>query len=203
MKKKKKIVLMIVLPVSIFNLLLILSPVLYILIYNSTVDCSGFDDNFINELENYYPSSYTTVERFFNEYLDYTKYYTYSTKMYYVKGQMKKFYDYLDYAELSCSFVIDAKDGYDSLLSTIQDENVFIERELIEVDDWCFREIYCNLSVFYNEYYEASFKLRNPSFWLGYNNVKKEVSFSSLVLSYRRECDDDELKALFRNNFYI
>jgi len=116
---------------------------------------------------------------------------------------MKKFYDYLDYAELSCSFVIDAKDGYDSLLSTIQDENVFIERELIEVDDWCFREIYCNLSVFYNEYYEASFKLRNPSFWLGYNNVKKEVSFSSLVLSYRRECDDDELKALFRNNFYI
>ena len=178
---------------------------LFVFIHESSTQHFGYDSELIDSL-NIEHSLKKYVYRFYKEYLNYTKYDNYQTKLYYSIWEDKTLFASAE-GDSSYSFLIEAKDDYLLLLDNTKEENVFIERDFdgnnyINIDNWYFEEIYCNLTEFTNEYYESSFSIRNPSFWLGYNPLTKEIQFSALVLKRMENLSKEELIMYFKLNFF-
>ena len=205
--KKKRIIRLVVIFISLL-MFLILSPMLFIIIYNSSITYTGYDDDYIKSLSESNKYYETLIYKFYDEYVDYNKYASYKTDTYYSIGKKRILNFMSNYADLSCSYIIFANEKYDSLLNSIKESTTFFENKddemaKITFQNWTFEEIYCNYTDLYNEAYEKTFENRNPSFWLGYNSIKKEITFSALLLDYRHELSRDETIIYFSKNFYI
>ncbi len=178
----------------------------FVFLYSTSVQHFGYDSEMIDSL-NEKQSMKNYIYVFYNEYLHYTDYYCYQTKLYYSIWEDKSLFSSAE-GDSSYSFVVEAKDEYTSLLDKIKEETVFFDESFndscfISIDKWHFKEIYCNLTNFTNKYYESSFKMRNPSFWLGYNPFTKEISFSALLLKKSKDLSKEELTSYFITNFYM
>lgn len=179
---------------------------LFVFISETSVQYFGYDFELIDSLNEEH-SLKIYVYRFYKEYLNYTEYNCYQTKLYYSIWEDKTLFASAE-GDSSYSFVIEANDDYQLMLDNFKEEMVFIERDFdgnsyINIDNWYFEEIYCNLTKFTNAYYESSFMMRNPSFWLGYNPLTKEISFSALILKRTKDLSKEELTSYFILNFYM
>ncbi len=204
-KRKKKIIIKFVL---LGGLSIILNVCIAFFVFKifEPIHHYGYDDGLIDTF-NIEHNIKKNIYTFYTDYLNFTKYNSYSTKIYYSYWEEKVLFHNIT-TDFSCSYVIYAKDDYFSLMNQIKEENVFFERNesddnSIHIDEWSFEEIYCNLTPFTNGFYESSFKKRNPSFWLGYNSITKEISFSALLLYVSKDLTDDALSSIFYLNFYM
>lgn len=195
----------------------------FVSFYNAVLHpFKGYDKNFLKNYEEqdirYYKKEFSI---FYNDCVNYTQYECYPTEFYYNQSRKSILWGItsvkFSYADEAYSYIVRLKDyDYENIKQQAINSFRYLKTQVghddniqyydyIELGDWHFQEIFLNTDEYITDEFYESIEVKDPSFWLAYNDVKKEVVFHlfapNVSLDYYR--DIDTLKKYFQVNLYL
>jgi len=216
-KNKKKI-----LNICLRFFLMLLFTIIYIYIYNEAIKpFAGYNKKILIN-NNEYNSLDKKYYDFYNDFINYKEYENkYETNFYYKYGKKALFLDYTlqyTYNTLEAYSYIIKVDDYNNQKDNIINKYNYvripigysIKKEFIDdvkIGDWTFKELYYNITMNSSDYLISRYEnqIRTRSYWLSYNDNKKEICFSVLI-NYERVTDYEtiiDLQKYLINNLYM
>ena len=152
---------------------------------------------------------------FFKNYIDYDFYEeNYKTSFYYKHSKEAFLFFFNYYVDNAYSYIIYLNDDYANIKNKILEKYNFAEIPFeygndidfvntIKIDDYILKEIAYDYDDKIDYYYSAY--PRRISYWLSYNDTKREISFSILQheLSFDYYNSEETIKKFLKDNLYI
>ncbi len=216
MKKRAAIVVISVILIAIFLCFSFVS------FYNAVLHpFKEYDKNFLLNYEEQdikYKKEFST---FYIDCVNYTQYECYPTEFYYNRSRKSIFWEITSvkfrYADEAFSYIVRLTDyDYDKIKQQAVNSFRYLKTQVrngdniqyydyIELGDWHFQEIFLNTDEFCtNEFYESQ-EVKDPSFWLAYNDMTKELVFHLFApdVSLDYYSSIDVLKKYLQVNLYV
>lgn len=220
MKKKKILITVLSVLSALLALIFIFIVTISLLYHNANNKYRGFDKNvLINYQTNENIRNNDYFGKYFVDFVNYEQYeQEYNTDFYYSYYPQDIVSEIIlimkdDYLEEGYSYIIKCSEQYETLKNQLLNTVKFIKTPIedlndnvyyidsIEFDDWLFKEIY--FYPYDEKPYWFEENIREMACWLGYNDLKKEITFSyTYDLSLDLYRDEESLKNRLRTTLY-